>query len=143
MFFQTYTNNISEGDQERKLPHSARSFNNKTLFKNTPPSIATDLGNLDQECNNIQLTKQFKYKLEVEENKVFYPDIEIVNTHELCSTITPLNIKRKGFIDLTGVFPHKSIQGNLYVMVMYDYYSNSILSQPIKIVRQNPPRIIF
>ena len=55
-----------------------------------------------------------------------------MNTHELCATITPFNLKRKGFSDITGAFPHKSSRGNLYVMVMYDYDSNSILVEPTK-----------
>ena len=55
-----------------------------------------------------------------------------MDTHELCATIIPFNIKRKGFTDLTGAFPHKSIIGNLYAMVMYDYNSNIILVEPIK-----------
>ena len=44
----------------------------------------------------------------------------------------PLNLKRKGFSDLTSASPHKSSRGNLYVMVMYDYDSNAILAEPIK-----------
>ena len=42
------------------------------------------------------------------------------------------DMKRKGFSDLTGVFPHMSSRGNLDVMVMYDYDSNKILAEPIK-----------
>ena len=70
--------------------------------------------------------------MEVEEDRDFYPDAESVKTDELCSTIIPFNIKRKVFIDITGAFPHKSSRGNLYVMVMYDYDSNSILVEPTK-----------
>ena len=40
--------------------------------------------------------------------------------------------KIKGFIDIIGAFPHKSSRINLYVMVMYEYDSNAILSEPIK-----------
>ena len=72
--------------------------------------------------------------MEVEEDRNFYPDIESVTTHELCATIILFNVKskRKGFSDITGAFPHKSIRGNFYVMVMYDYYSNAVLVEPIK-----------
>ena len=55
-----------------------------------------------------------------------------MKTYELCVTIISFNIKIKVFSDLTGAFPHKSSRGNLYVMVMYDYDSNAILSEPIK-----------
>ena len=55
-----------------------------------------------------------------------------MKNHELCETINPFNLKRKGFSDLTGAFPHNSSRGNVYVMVMYDYDSNTILAEPIK-----------
>ena len=89
------------------------------------------LGHLDQERKNIQSKNQVKPDLEIEEDKYFYPDIETVKTHELCATIIPFYINRKGFNGLPGAFPHKSIQRNLYVMVMYEYDSNAILSKII------------
>ena len=53
-------------------------------------------------------------------------------TCELCKTITLFNIKKKGFSDLTGAFPHKSRRGDLHFMFMYDYDRNAILDEPIK-----------
>ena len=41
------------------------------LLKHLPPIIATALGHLDQECKNLQSTKQVKSELEVEEDKEF------------------------------------------------------------------------
>ena len=73
-----------------------------------------------------------KLEVEVEEDSNFYPDAESVKTHEMCATIIPFNIKRNGFSDFTGAFPHKSSMGNLYVMVMYDYDINAILAEPTK-----------
>ena len=70
--------------------------------------------------------------MEFEEDSNFYLDKETVKNHEICATIFPFNLKRKGFNDLTGAFPHKSRIGNVYVMVMYDYNSNAILDKPIK-----------
>ena len=55
-----------------------------------------------------------------------------MKTHELCETIIPFNVKRKGFINLTGSLPHNSSRVNLYIMVLYYYISNKILSEPIK-----------
>ena len=46
------------------------------------------------------------------------------------------------FSDLTFAFPHNSSKGKLYVMVMYYYYSNSILAGPIKIGRHQPSVMI-
>ena len=70
--------------------------------------------------------------MEVDEDRHFYPDAEIVKKHEIFPTIISFNLKINGFSDLTGAFPHKSIRGNLYVMVMYDCDSNVILSEPVK-----------
>ena len=70
--------------------------------------------------------------MDIEEDKYFYPFIETVQTDEACATIIPFNTKRKGFSNLTGALIHKSSHGNLYFMVMYDYGSNEILSEPIK-----------
>ena len=87
---------------------------------------------MDQERKNLKYTKHVKLEGEVEEDSNFYLDAETVKTHELCATVIPFNIKRKGFSDLTDAFPHKSSRGNLHVMVMYDYDSNAILVEPIK-----------
>ena len=87
---------------------------------------------MDQERKNLQYTKHVKSEGVVEEDINFYPDAETLKTRELCATIIHFNIKRKGFSDLTGALPHKSIRGNLYVIVMYDYDSNAILVEPIK-----------
>ena len=107
-------------------------LNNQKLLKHLPPIIATSLGNIDQELKNLQSTKIVKSEVEVEEGSDFYLDTESGNAHELCATIIPFNIKRKGFSDLTGALPHKSSRGKFYVMVMYDYGSNEILAEPIK-----------
>ena len=74
--------------------------------------------------------------MEAEEDKNIYPGLESVKNNELCTNIIPFNLKRKGFSDISGAFPHKSSRGNLYVMVMYEYDSNYILAEPIKIGRQ-------
>ena len=70
--------------------------------------------------------------MEVEEDRNFYLDAESVNTHDLCATIIPFNLKRKGFSDTTSAFLHKSSGRNFYVMVMYDHDSNAILAERIK-----------
>ena len=51
-------------------------------------------------------------------------------------------MKIKGFSDITNTSPQKSSRENLYVMVMYDYDSNEILAEPIKIVRKQPSAMI-
>ena len=44
----------------------------------------------------------------------------------------PIQHQEKGFSDLTGALPQKPICGNLYVMVVYEFDSNAILSEPNK-----------
>ena len=41
--------------------------------------------------------------------------------------------------DSTGKFVFKDFRGNRYITVMYDYDSNSILSEAMKTVRENKP----
>jgi hypothetical protein len=36
------------------------------------------------------------------------------------------------YTDQTGRFPVVSSKGNTYIMILYDYYSNTILAQRIK-----------
>ena len=73
-----------------------------------------------------------KSELEIEEDNDFHPITESVKTHEVCAAIIKLNTNRKGFSCLIGALPQKMIRGNLYVMVVYGFDSNVILSQPIK-----------
>ena len=70
--------------------------------------------------------------MEIEEDRDFYPIMYNVKTHELCVEIIPFDIKIKGFSDLIESPPHKSICGNLYVMVVCDFGSNTILAELIK-----------
>jgi hypothetical protein len=37
------------------------------------------------------------------------------------------------YSDLTGRFPTTSLSGNKYILILYDYDSNSVLSAPMKI----------
>ena len=77
MVLHTYAKKMSEGNQEWKIPHLART-QQSTIVKHLPPSIATALIHLDQERKNLQSTKHVKSKWDIEEDKYFYPDIEKV-----------------------------------------------------------------
>ena len=58
--------------------------------------------------------------------------MESVKKHNYCSTIIPFNNNQKGFSYIIGHFHHKYSRGNLYVMVVYYFGSNTILAKPIK-----------
>ena len=107
-------------------------LNNQQLLKHLPPRIATALGHQGQEIKNLQYTKNLKSVLEVEKYNNLYLEVETVTTHDLCATIIPFNINRRGSSDLTGAFPHKSNREVFYGMVVYDYDSNAIMAEPIK-----------
>ena len=131
--FQPDTNKFPDGDKWWELTHIARLQQSTFFF--VKASASQDCDNprtYGPVKKNLQSTKHVKWELEVEEDSNFYPDEETVKTHELYATIIPLNINRKVSIDLTAAFPHKSSRGNFYVMVMYDYDSNTILYEPIK-----------
>ena len=89
-------------------------LNNLKILKYLPPSIATALGHLDQDQNNLQLTKPdfkiispMKYELDIEEDKYFYPIMDSVKTHKVSKKIIPFNTESKCFNELIGAFPHK------------------------------------
>ena len=102
------------------------------LLKHMTPSIATALGYMDQEIKKPPIYKSYKIISRSWGRQIFFnPDTESVNTHELCATITPINLNRKGLI-LNGAFPHKTSREILYVIAMYDYDGNVILAKTIK-----------
>ena len=55
-----------------------------------------------------------------------------VATDKYYFTITPIASTGKTFSDQTGRFPVTLSKGNKYIMIMYDYNSNSILGEPMK-----------
>ena len=44
----------------------------------------------------------------------------------------PVDVSGQIFSDQTGRFPRVSSRGNISVMVLYDYYINAILTEPLK-----------
>ena len=53
-----------------------------------------------------------------------------VRTHSVFAKT--MSVSGRVFSDQTGRFPHTSSRGTKYVMIFYDYNSNSILADPIK-----------
>ena len=69
---------------------------------------------------------------EIEEDYFPTPSSPPLKKFEVLSTIIPFEVNGKVFHDLTGCFPHKSSLGNEYILVHYDYDSNTILAEPLK-----------
>ena len=82
-------------------------------------SIATEKGHMQQQRMNIRSTKP---KLKEETNK----------TEECYFAVTPLPETAKPFSDQTERFPVTSNRGHKYIMIMYDYDSNSIMGEAMK-----------
>ena len=82
---------------------------------------------------NIQSTK-ITTDLPLEDSLDVSPSQEPHNqcTHVVFATILPANDLQKSYSDQTGKSPVQSSRGYQYVMIMYDYDSNAILSQPLK-----------
>jgi hypothetical protein len=87
-------------------------------------SDATSKGHMNQICQNIRSTQPAVEKPApetemVQEDKCNYIYAAVMDTNQI-------------YTDLTGRFPTTSLSGNKYILILYDYDSNSILSAPMK-----------
>lgn len=94
------------------------SLNTQLVDKHLPKSIASAQGHLDQQRKNVQSTKAPTHTR---------------RSHSIYAAIaTPHETTGQTHGDLTGRFPVQSRRGNKYILIIYDYDSNSIQAQPIK-----------
>jgi hypothetical protein len=93
--------------------------------KHLSKSTSTAKGHLNQQRQNARTTK-----IKDTEVIVTDPDLDhgIKTQFVYAATIDAGQI----YTDQTGRFPVLSRKGNKYIMILYDYDSNSILAQPIK-----------
>ena len=88
-----------------------------------PKSIHTSMGHLDQERKNLRSTKP------IEDETTEFETIPLNNrTHEVYTHIQQNHI----YSDQTGKFPVQSNRGHNYLMIIYDYDTNSIHAEPLK-----------
>jgi hypothetical protein len=83
---------------------------------------------------NLQSTKAITAALPIAKSLDVKPSQERNNvcTHAVFATVLPSSNLHKSYSDQTGKFPVQFFCGYNYVMVLYDYDSNAILSKPIK-----------
>jgi hypothetical protein len=94
---------------------------------------------------NIQSTKIQKSKSNqtqtVEDSLPLSTSLDVSPAQELTNSPThnlfvaihhTLDLKNKSYSDQTGRFPHLSSRGHQYIMILYDYDTNLILSLPLK-----------
>jgi hypothetical protein len=87
-------------------------------------SDATAKGHLNQILQNIRFTQQVL--------EITAPETEMVQ-EDKCHYIYATTLETNQiYSDLTGRFPTTSLSGNTYMLILYDYDRNSILSAPMK-----------
>jgi hypothetical protein len=86
------------------------------------------------EQKNIQSTKVITADLPIATSLDLSPSQEPRNlrTNAVFTTIVQAANLQKSYSDQTGKFPVQSSRGYNYIMVLYDYDSNAILTKPIK-----------
>jgi hypothetical protein len=96
----------------------------ENVRKYLPKSDATSKGHMNQIRQNIRSTQPAVEQPApetdmVQEDKCNYIYSAVMDTNEI-------------YTDLTGRFPTTSLSGNKYILILYDYDSNSVLSAPMK-----------
>jgi hypothetical protein len=114
--------------------HSWPGLTPSLITKHLPKSLATSKGHLRMQQKNIQSTKTITANLPIATSLDFSPSQEPNNTrtHVVFPAIITTADLNKSYSDQTGKFPTQSSRGHNYVMVLYDYDSNAILSKPLK-----------
>ena len=99
------------------------------LQKTITNLIPTAKGHLNQERANLQSTK----KITTADDEDFSPnDGDTSKTYLNMAKLFKAKPKETTYTDQTGRFPYRSSRGNKYIMVMYDYNSNAILTTPLR-----------
>ena len=103
----------------------------ETIQRYLPKSEATTMGHLDQQRKNIQSTK-----VQPNDTETMASPEPLENgqhTHAMYATTICYNEPTgKLYTDLTGRFPVQSSRGNKYILVVYNFDSNSIHVKPLK-----------
>jgi hypothetical protein len=97
-------------------------------------TITTTKGHMTQTRRNTSST-QPKPTPDEENDKTTTEDFAQMDilpqrTNEVYAIITELDVKV--YTDLTGRFPTTSSKGNKYVLILYAYYGNAILAEPME-----------
>jgi hypothetical protein len=88
---------------------------------------------------NIQSTKPITSDLPIATSLDVNPSQEQSNqrTNVIFTALLQTTAVQKSYSDQTGKFPVQSFRGYNYVMILYDYDSNAILTKPIKTRQAN------
>ena len=89
------------------------------------------MGHLDAQRKNTQSTKKHRER-EQDDDSDHFPTQPKDTTRTHACYVATTEPKQIVYSDQTGRLPHPSSNGNNYLVVAYDYDSNSILLRPIK-----------
>jgi hypothetical protein len=103
----------------------------QAVTKHFPQSEATTKGHMDQTRKNVRTTQTRANQPKVQREQEDEPKQEPNNasTQQLFAAITETG---KIYTDQTGRFPVTSSRGNKYILVLYNYDTNAILTEPLK-----------
>jgi hypothetical protein len=96
----------------------------ENVRKYLPKSDAMVKGHMNQIRQHIRSTQP-----EVAEPT---PDLELVQENKFNFIYAAIMENNQIYTDLTGRFPTSSLSGNKYILILYDYDRNSVLSAPMK-----------
>jgi hypothetical protein len=102
------------------------------LTKYPPPLEATTMRHLDNRRKNIKSTKKESTQNNTNDNQDAFPTQPINKDKTHTCYVTTEEPRQIVCTDQTGRFPIPSSTGNNYLLIAYDYDSNSILLRPIK-----------
>ena len=94
------------------------------ISKHLPPSIATAMGHQYQEATSLLSTR-----VSVETNTAVDHDISPIvkpKSHNICTMLVPTKQILRSYSDQTGKLPTFSSRGNHYILILYNYDTNSI-----------------
>jgi len=106
----------------------------ETLCQHPPRSIAMLKGHLDQTRQNVCSTKSCPSPdthAPIDPNDDAFPPGQPTNKRTHLCFAAVLEPTGQTHMDLTGKFPVQSLSGNNYILVVYDYDSNGILTVPL------------
>jgi hypothetical protein len=109
----------------------------KAVQRHLPKSIATAMGHLNQLRKNMHSAQTHKRPInkEVTEFDQDTNPTSDTTTNQIFAGLVDLytdDTEGKLYSDLTGRFPAKSQNRNLYVLVLYTYNNNTILVEALK-----------
>jgi hypothetical protein len=107
-------------------------LSSSAVRKHLPKSLATVQGHLNQSRQNLRSTKP-NPKLIADPAPISDPTIPASpheRTHHVFAAVH--DVTGQIYTDLTGRFPVQSSRGYKYILVLYDYDSNAILTEPMR-----------